>query len=266
LTALADPGIQRSGSRRLGGVISNPGERAVEAYWNRERLRGWLRNASDKATVGSFGAITWPWLLRSLGGGGEDSRAALIERTGLPADTFGTLGSWRADSDTLLAIADRILDHRPRMIVEFGGGLSTLVAAHCLQRIGGGRLISFDADAAFAQHTRDQLARHGLHADVHAVPLVAAPEGLPGYWYDHGPLPDRIDLVIVDGPPWFLHPLGRGAAEAVFGAITPGGAVILDDAARPGERMVARRWRRNWPGFRFRYQPGAAGVLIGERG
>ena len=33
--------------------------------------------------------------------------------------------------------------------------------------------------------------------------------------------------------------------------------MLLDDAARPGERIVAQRWRHNWPDFRFTLLPGA---------
>jgi hypothetical protein len=36
--------------------------------------------------------------------------------------------------------------------------------------------------------------------------------------------------------------------------------VLLDDAARPGERVVAARWRRDWPNFRFTLLPGAKGT------
>src|SRR5690606_31481650 len=31
------------------------------------------------------------------------------------------------------------------------------------------------------------------------------------------------------------------------------GVTFLDDAARPGERVVARRWRRRWPTIDFNY-------------
>jgi len=48
--------------------------------------------------------------------------------------------------------------------------------------------------------------------------------------------------------------------------IAPGGTIILDDAARPGERWIARRWRREWPDFEFRlWKGGTKGTLIGRR-
>lgn len=231
------------------------------------RLLPALRAFRDTLTVILFGGIGWPWLLRSLGGGSPAARAALLAKTGLDDDALPEkLGSWRADAHFLNLIADEILARRPRQIVEFGGGTTTLIAARCLALTGeGGQLVSVDGDQGFATATRAMLARQGLHADVRAVPLATPPEGWPGEWYDHGPLPAAIDMMIVDGPPWAIHPFVRGAAASLFDRITPGGVVMLDDAARPGERLVARRWKRDWPEFDWRYVDGPAGTLVGVR-
>ena len=41
---------------------------------------------------------------------------------------------------------------------------------------------------------------------------------------------------------------------------------MLDDAARPGERVIARRWRREWPDFDFQLvKSGTKGTLVGKR-
>ena len=215
--------------------------------------------------VGFFGAIGWPWLLKSLHSGGAEARARLLAKTRLPDQALPQLGSWRADAGLLTLIADHIAAARPQTIVEFGGGTTTLIAAQALSLNGGGHLLSFDQADEFAGETRAMLERQGLHAEIHAAPLVPAPIGWHGQWYGHGPVPEAIDMLIVDGPPWFVHPMGRGSAAALFHRITPGGVVILDDAARPGERLVARRWRREHPEFDFRYVPGSAGTLIGTR-
>jgi hypothetical protein len=55
-------------------------------------------------------------------------------------------------------------------------------------------------------------------------------------------------------------------AERLFPWVAPGGTVLLDDAARPGERVVARRWKKNWPDFDFHYEgAGTKGLLVGTR-
>ena len=220
---------------------------------------------SRKLEVLAFGAIQWPWLLRSLEGGTCEEKQALLARLRLPDKALPHLGSWKADTGLLALLVDHIFTRRPRLVVEFGMGASTLVLARALQLAGQGRLISFDQHSDFVEATRDWLADYGLRADLRAV-LLRPAEDWPGLWYDHGPLPDGIDLMLVDGPPWAVHPLTRGAAATLFDRISPGGTVMLDDGARPGERLVARRWRRLRPDFNFKLlNTGAKGTLVGCR-
>lgn len=223
------------------------------------------RSASDWAALVAFGAIQWPWLLRSLDGGTQEAKQALLARLDLPPDALPNLGSWKADTGLLSLIVDYVEAHRPQLVVEFGTGASTLIIARALQKAGSGTLISFEQHADFVDATRQWLADYGLEADLRAVPLRATPDW-PGLWYDHGPLPQNIDLMVVDGPPWTVHPFTRGAASTLFSRISVGGTVMLDDAARPGERFVARRWRKEWPDFEFKLlKSGSKGTLIGRR-
>ena len=224
------------------------------------------RSLGDWAALIGIGAIQWPWLLRSLRGGTQAEKRALLQRLDLPADALPNLGSWKADTFLLHRVADRILTAKPRLVVEFGSGASTLIAARALQINGGGRLISFDQHGDFVDATAAWLAEYGLSAELRCVPLAPPPDGWHGLWYDHGPLPDDIDLMLIDGPCWTIHPFGRGAAETLFGQISVGGMVILDDGARPGERIVRKRWERNWPNFDFSLVGGGTkGTVIGAR-
>jgi predicted O-methyltransferase YrrM len=224
------------------------------------------RSLRDWATLLAIGAVQWPWLLRSLGGGGKPEKRALLDRLRLPRDALPNLGSWKADVGLLALVADHVLSAKPRTVVEFGSGASTLIVARALEMVGGGKFVSFEQHPQFVQATRDWLAAHRLQADLRAVPLRPSPAGWPGLWYDHGELPERIDFMLIDGPPWTIHPFTRGAAATLFGRIAPGGVVMLDDAARPGERIVARRWRREWPNFEFRLvKGGSKGTLVAKR-
>lgn len=233
-----------------------------------ERLDARLRRKSltDRAYVILYGAIGWPWLLKSLSGGTEAERKGLVDFLKLPAQSLPHLGSWKADAAFLRLIAETILARRPQIVVEFGAGATTLVAARALQLAGAGSLWSFDQHPDYIEAVRRWLADYGLAAELREAPLTKRIAGWEGRWYDHGPLPDSIDLLIVDGPHWAVHPYGRGAADSLFDRIAPGGAVLLDDAARPGERVIARRWRRRWPAFRFQLAAGGQkGALIGVR-
>lgn len=224
------------------------------------------RKASDLSWRLAFGAIGWPWLLASLSGGRPADKRALLDELGLPHDALPHLGSWKADVGFLRHIVREIARLRPAHVVELGAGASSLVAARALQLHGGGRLHSFDQHGGFVDATRQWLGDHGLDVDIRHAPLTHESADWPGRWYAVDHLPDRIDLLIIDGPPWSVHPLVRGAADSLFSRLSPDGVVLLDDAARPGERLVARRWRQRWPHIDFRLlRDGTKGTLLGRR-
>jgi len=221
---------------------------------------------SDSVYRVIFGAISWPWLLYSLWGGTKSSKARLLRRLALPSDALPHLGSWKADTGFLHHIVDIIEEIHPETVVELGAGASTLVCARALQQNGGGRLISYDQHSSFVAATSQWLSEEGVSADVRHAPLRHGISDWPGQWYDLDSLPQTIDLLIIDGPPWAVHPFVRGAAEILFDRLSPGAVVLLDDAARPGERIVARRWRERWPAITFERIPGSTkGTLIGRK-
>lgn len=214
----------------------------------------------------AFGAVQWPWLLRSLYGGTQAQKQALLARLGLAGDALPHLGSWKADTFLLHRIVDIIEEARPARVVELGSGATSLVIAQALAQHGGGRLHSFDQHAPFIEAMQIWLGEHGLDAEFHHAPLTTRDARWPGLWYGLTAVPGSIDLLVIDGPPWAVHPFARGMAERLFPLVAPGGTVLLDDAARPGERYVARRWRMAWPDFTFRYEgAGTKGLLVGTR-
>lgn len=224
------------------------------------------KSLSDKAAVFAFGALQWPWLLRSLSGGAESERLRLIQRLDLHEDALPHLGSWKANSGLLHLIVDIIENERPQRVVEFGIGATSLAIAGALRKVEGPIHLGFDQHPDFVDHTRSWLSQNGLDADLHYAPLSPSPEGWPGRWYETGPLEPGIDLMVIDGPPWTVHPFTRGAAETLFGLLSPRGIVLLDDASRLGERMVAHQWRKLHPDMDFvLWKGGTKGTLIGRR-
>lgn len=220
----------------------------------------------ERAFQIAFGAIQWPWLLRSLYGGTQEQKQALLERIGLAPDALPHLGSWKADTFMLHRLVDMIEERRPQNVVELGSGATSLVIAQALSRNGGGTLHSYDQHAPFVSEMGSWLGEHGLAAEFHHAPLIQRDARWPGLWYGLTAVPLSIDLLVIDGPPWAVHPYARGMAERLFPLLAPGAVVLLDDAARPGERYVARRWRKQWPGIAFHYEgAGTKGLLVGRK-
>lgn len=233
------------------------------AYSNNATVQ---RGAKDWAMLLSFGAIQWPWLLKSLYGGRNRDKAALLARLGLPDEALPNLGSWKADVHLLNRVAELIFDMRPQMIVELGAGATTLVAGQALAMVGkGGQIVSYDQHGDFVDSTRRWLTAYGVASDIRHAPLTSPSGEYGDLWYRLEDLPDVINLLLIDGPPWATNPLIRAHAQRLFDRIAPGGHIILDDAARPGERLIARQWQRDWPEFEWTFSAKGKGVLVGKR-
>lgn len=221
---------------------------------------------AERMLVAAWALAQWPWLLKSFWGGRKRERAVLLERLGLAQDALPHLGSWKADTVFLKRIVDQIERGKPAQVVELGCGATSLIIGHALAKYTtGGRVDSYDQHGEFCAATGEWLAASGLAPHIHHAPLALASGRWASHWYDLRDVPDRIDLLIIDGPVWTFNPFIRGSAERLFPRIPIGGVVLLDDGARPGERVIASRWRKAWPDFRFELLAGPAGTLRGER-
>lgn len=157
-------------------------------------------------------------------------------------------GGWAMDPRNLAHLADLVTTSAPAQVVELGSGLSTVWLAYLLER-SGGRLISIDHDEHYATQTRAELTRHGL-AEVVDLRLAALTTGATGTWYDESALEDldRIDLLLVDGPPQSIGPAARAPALPFFATrLSSEALVILDDAQRADERAAIDGWKERFP-------------------
>ncbi len=175
---------------------------------------------------------------------------------------------WAASPDLLLLIVRHIEATKPRLVVELGSGVSTIVIAASLRRSGSGRSVSLEHDPDHAARTRTELDRQGLSslADVVHAPLRDLSVG-EGTWRWYGAprdaIPQCIDLVFVDGPPGTTGPLARyPALPVLFDRLAPGASIILDDGARPDEREIVARWQSEYPGFDGRELPLEKGAWV----
>lgn len=141
-----------------------------------------------------------------------------------------------------------VLDLRPGLILELGSGASTLIAAYVLEKIGSGRIVSLEHDSEWHERSTSLVRAHGLTARAEVVHASLRPHVLGGEnwpWYDLTQVEglDSIDLLIVDGPPGTLRDHARyPAVPLLIERLAPTAAIIVDDAARPDEAAIVRRW------------------------
>ena len=153
--------------------------------------------------------------------------------------------SWAASPDLLLTIADIVRTRKPRLVVELGSGVSTLIVA----KAGARKVISIDNSADFAEKTRAMLKEHKVRGvEVRVAPLKAHASGVN--WYDTAKIKDlkNIDLLIIDGPPGSKNPDARKPAlQELIYKLSPRAVIIIDDVKRIGERQLAEAFAKALP-------------------
>ena len=144
---------------------------------------------------------------------------------------------WAASPDFLLTLAHVTKKMKPRLTVELGSGISTLVLA----KSGAKKIISLDHSIEFGSQTREMLLSHGVRGvDIRIHELETYPRGYK--WYAKSTFKGiaKIDLLVIDGPPSSTNPDARYPAfEHLIPLLSPRATVILDDVYRDEERKLA---------------------------
>lgn len=191
----------------------------------RRRFREYLESAQFRFDLLRF---------RKLGPQGDPSEE-LLKRL-----VYGWKNEWSAQWEYLLGVL-RALADTTGPVLECGSGITTLLAGiRCMQL--GRQLYSIEHDPAWASRLRSLVRRYRIDS---ARVITAQIISYGTYsWYDlsHSGLPNGIGVVICDGPPGNT-PGGRvGLIPQLNRVLSKNCKILLDDAARPGERSVLKAW------------------------
>ena len=137
-------------------------------------------------------------------------------------------------------------------MVECGGGTSTFYLGEML-RATGRHLVTVEHDPEWAMRLRGLVCTRGLESTVTVVTAPLAPYTLAHdtpLWYDTGVLTaffsgQRIDVLLVDGPPAYEQTLSRARYPALpffYRYLSPSALIFLDDIDRGGEQAIMRQW------------------------
>lgn len=148
-----------------------------------------------------------------------------------------------------LALAQTIILHRPRVVLELGPGASTFLILQTADSIPHElKLVSVEHDASFFDRAQRMFGYLGLRSEVVYAPLKKW-EGY-GYsvsWYDIQRLPklSQIELLVVDGPPAGDGEARRFPALPVLrDDLAPGAFIFVDDTDRVADRECVEEWCR----------------------
>ncbi|GAB4539744.1 MAG: hypothetical protein Fur002_05360 [Anaerolineales bacterium] len=151
----------------------------------------------------------------------------------------------------LATILNDIVINQRKVIVECGGGVSTIYIARLLKQIGGGHLYTIEHGADWIEILKEQVAAEKefvtfIHAPMRPLKRIRA-----GDWYDEAVVTEalqgvHIDLLVVDGPNETLDDLQiRYAALPILQPFfSEKHALTLDDVNRKGERVILAEWKK----------------------
>lgn len=172
--------------------------------------------------------------------------------------------SWAASPDLLLALCELVKKSRPKLIVELGSGLSTLVLAKSIPANMRTKIISIDHSDEYAQKTRDLLKEHRIkNAQIRVAPLRPHISG--GQWYEVSSIKDikRVDFLLIDGPPGSKDANARKPALKEFiNKLSPNCIVVIDDVTRQGERELAEAFGKALPQHKLEFLNHEKGTAV----
>jgi hypothetical protein len=170
-------------------------------------------------------AVAPPWLLQSL--------------------VTCWMNPWSVDSYFLAGLL-RWYGKTSGPVLECGSGLTTLVlvtAAWTKARPS----VSLEDDARWKARIEAALPKQARSwLDCRVVPLVDHGDF---DWYDVEAvnMPNRIGLVVCDGPKGTTRGGRYGLAPVMKDRLAPGCVVLLDDSSREAERAIIERWCAELP-------------------
>lgn len=152
-----------------------------------------------------------------------------------------------ANYSLLYLIVRCVAECEIRTVAEFGAGQSTLLLAALGRLRPELRVVSYEADPAWADRIRGE-----ADCDIRVCPLMEyGGAGNGTLFYQLPPERERSDLVIVDGPVGASSAGRTGCLAVVPDLVGPDSVVIVDDVNRAPEmlmsdQLVRALMRRNY--------------------
>ena len=157
------------------------------------------------------------------------------------------MGGFPIEPDMAALLFRTVREKKPRLIVELGSGVSTVLIGYLLEEQGGGRLVSFDDNEWYWRETERDIRSHELGdvVEVHFAPLKEVSfRGQTWLWYDPGALSDLRDI----------------------DSLAEGALIILDDAKRPDERKILDLWASEFPSCTMKVVDTLTGAAVLKKG
>lgn len=194
-------------------------------------------------------------------------RRKLTERLGLAPDALPGAGAWYPDDKVLELLLDLVAEHRPADAVVCGASVAVVVLALAAEQAGEGRVTVLENDPQVIEITEAKLEELGVRERVRMVEAELTDWDRHTLWYNRwalAHLPEKVDLLFIDGPPHFAGRSPRlPAGPELFPRLAEGAVVVLDDAKRAKEKKALNAWAKDFPGLIRQNGPAGSAILRG---
>ncbi|HLO13724.1 MAG TPA: class I SAM-dependent methyltransferase [Anaerolineales bacterium] len=168
----------------------------------------------------------------------------------LDSDIISMINSSTLGIETLLFISTVIEHVKPRLILEFGSGLSTLFFARALTSHDGATVYSIENSEFYFNKTKEAIAAYS-NVKLFCCPIRPYQHKLKRFLtYDNSylrrlPKGKMFDLILIDGP--LANRYGREATlYQVAPFVSSKTLILVDDANRHPEQTAIANWGKVW--------------------
>lgn len=173
---------------------------------------------------------------------------------------------------SLATILNDITINNRQNIMEFGGGVSTVVIAKYFQMYDlPGKVYTVEQDEDWIDFLQKKLSKEGLsdRADLIFAPIETTSRSKEN-WYKANFVKKftgekiAIDLMLVDGPQAWRPAdteIRKNVPKAVFDLLAKNSSLYLDDINRKGEAKAMKEWSEKY-GFKFHKLLSKTGVAV----
>jgi hypothetical protein len=155
---------------------------------------------------------------------------------------------WAGSPDFLAKIVELIRKEKPLFVLEAGSGVSSVIIGLALKLNNYGESISLEHDIAYANITSENIGINELEMTsvVKHSPIIEYDNLEHKWkWYDINELrfSNKIDMLIVDGPPGITHELARYPAIPILHEyFSDRFTILMDDSKRDDEVVIVQKW------------------------
>lgn len=176
---------------------------------------------------------------------------------------------WTILPDFTANLINIIAETKPSVVVVCGSGLSTLIFGYLLKNGWVSKCISIEHDMQFYESTKSDLIKHQMENFVNLIYAPLKPFMInekEWFWYDTEIIEkeiNRIDLLLVDGPPGQIQKHSRYPAVPLLKKFFhKNSAIVIDDMARQDEQEIIKRWEQENPEFKSTYINTVKGMCV----